>query len=458
MNAVYIVASLIAFCVIVFALLLWKKRNAIAPGLSAGAAASGLAVEWTEIQPHLPEDWSFVSDLSAEVAGTLKPASSVYSEALVRGLAQAAPSLLTAVRGGQTFRMIGPPEALKALDAGTVDFLRDTSGKQLMTLRGADGKFAHQARVENVGNEVRGAAAAACIFQVLSVVTAQYYLHDINKNLTQISDKISEVLGKLDDQRWAKLRAAQDIVDEVNRDVAQNSGPVSLPHQHDTIVEFWTRMSDAETSLREVIRECDHDYERHQAKFVSELCERKSGADWVRKRTHQRTDIEHWNECLKWHQTVGEVQMAAVRAMVLWYQVVLTRDSLTQQQKVPNRYAAMVLFVTQRAEHMDRWWRDRDILLAQEGKTFTDGVKDVASALLCGATLSLADPAGTTERRHLKSASELASVFEARRIQVQPLLQMVRAQQSPSTFYIRASDPGSDRRFDVLVAEQQLVS
>lgn len=453
MNSLVIVAIIIVLCAVALAVLfLWQQRSAVQTSVIERTTSPDSLEAWEEIQPHLPEGWSLVSALPAEVAGTLQPVDSVHAEAVIRGLGQAAPTLLTAVGGDQVFRMVGPPKALEELSAGTVDFLRDKSGRQLMSMTGSDGRIAYNARVENVGGELRGAAAAACIFQGLSVVTAQYYLHGINKNLTQISGKMSDVLGKLADQRWAKLRAAQDVVLEVNRDVANKNGRGILPQQLDATAEFWTRMANAETALREVIHECEHDYQRQRTKFLAGLCQQQSDGSMVRKRTNQRTDIEHWSECLEWHNTVGEIHVSAVRAMAIWYQIILTHDSLTRHTGVSGRYGAMVLFMRERAEFFDRWQGDLNILLADDETTITDDVKDLASGALWLATYGTFHPARTTKRRHLESAEALVDSYNARRLEMQPLLDMVRAMESPSTFYLLACGPDSDRQFDVLLA------
>jgi hypothetical protein len=67
--------------------------------------------------------------------------------------------------------MVGPPAAFEGLAAGKLEFLLDRQGDQLMSLVDKNSKFASNARVVDVTGAANGAAAAACVFQVLSVAT-----------------------------------------------------------------------------------------------------------------------------------------------------------------------------------------------------------------------------------------------------------------------------------------------
>ncbi len=403
---------------------------------------------WEDIQAKLPQGWARLSTVPARHAGTLVPVDSPYVEGLVRGLANVAPTW-AASSGEHLFRMIGPPSALDGLASGQLDWVYDKAGRQLMTLRGPGGEFVSNARVVNITGSAQAATAAACVFQVLSVVTAQYYLHGINTALSKISEQAAAILGKLNDQRWGKYLAAADVVMEVERDVLGRMGKGTLPQHLDASIEFWTRMASVETALREVIAECELDYTRRRDSAVSVLCKQQSTGEWVRRPTAQRDEIKQWDETREWQQSVGTLHLAGVRMMVLWYQVVLTHDTIVSSSRIRERYTSLMDFVAARADFLNGVGRDGDMILAQEGTTFADGAKDIASAFLEGFTYGLLRPARTTEDAHLAAGRALAESYTQTLSAAKPVLEFARAPAHPSTFYIESCEG----KLDILVAK-----
>lgn len=451
-----------AVLVVLGGLVLWalRKRGNEASGADsalsdqlqqAGASPeepSLRALTHADVAEHLPKGWGQLARVPARHQGRLAPVDSLYVEGLVRGVAQAVPAFVPA--GGPLFRMIGPPPAIEGLASGRLEFLLDREGKQLMSLVGPDGKFANNARVVDVTGSANGAAAAACVFQVLSVATAQYYLHSINKNLEKISDQVAEVLGKLDDQRFGKFAAARSVVMEVQSDVLSRLGEGTLPQQLSATAEFWTRMANAETSLREAIAECELDYSRQKSKLLEGLCRRQSTGEWVRERTSQKVELELWQQMTTWQETIGTLHLSALQSMVIWYQVVLTHDSLTSSSKTRDRYSLLMSFMEERRGFLNNWWMDADIFLAQEGTTLGDNVKDIASAFVEKFTVGLYNPSVETERRHRLTRDTLAQSYNSRLGELSPVLEFATATEQPQTFYLEHTDDG----IEVLIAQE----
>lgn len=127
-----------------------------------------------EFNTRSTEQSGFGRDLADSIRMSASPKSSTpvqapLAQGVVNGLLNAAPSLFAAINGDQRFKMIGPPEALSS----TLSNMLDKQGNVLGGFVDESGKLAGQKRFEDVSGALNGAAAAAAVFQVLSVVTAR---------------------------------------------------------------------------------------------------------------------------------------------------------------------------------------------------------------------------------------------------------------------------------------------
>ena len=272
---------------------------------------------------------------------------------------------------------LGPPEALQKLTGGELSFMVSKEGDLMGDLVGGGGSITAKARfVREGGTALDAAAAAAAVAAVLSVATRQYYLHEINSKLATIDQKADEILGKLDDQRVAKYRAASATVAEVHTaavDQLNRKGALDVRFP----AEFWTRMSTAEQALREVIAECEADYDRHRQRWMAKLAELGEDGVWSRKKTQKRDDIETFEEISNWFTKTGTLHLQAVHSMTRWYQVALLHDTGVGSEDLQGRYAALSRFLDERR----RYWKQQDVdehvYLGLEGDHKFDRVRDV---------------------------------------------------------------------------------
>ena len=108
-----------------------------------------------------------------------------------------------------------------------------------------------QKRFADSAKSLSTTATAAATFQVLSVATSQYYLHQINGSLSEIDQKVDSLNKKMEHRQLGEILAASSVIDEIyegNLSHIATTGMVDW--QAPDKVEFWTRMANAETALR----------------------------------------------------------------------------------------------------------------------------------------------------------------------------------------------------------------
>jgi hypothetical protein len=123
-------------------------------------------------------------------------------EALVRPIPAIA--LAGANVATQTYMVRFAPEVASQLAAGSATLMRSLDGGVRAIAVGADGRIIGQGTL--VAQASLGfAAAATAVWQVLAVVTAQYYLVGINHRLAAIEGKLDAVHTRMDDREMAML-------------------------------------------------------------------------------------------------------------------------------------------------------------------------------------------------------------------------------------------------------------
>ncbi len=108
----------------------------------------------------------------------------------------------------QGYKIVFSPEVTRALRSGTME-LMPSGGKLLPIARDAT----KGSKIVEVGRFAKGggiklAGVAAASWQVLSIVTAQHFLNEINARLAGIEDGIKDIRNWLQDDKRTQLTAA----------------------------------------------------------------------------------------------------------------------------------------------------------------------------------------------------------------------------------------------------------
>lgn len=114
------------------------------------------------------------------------------------------------------YRVVFSPEVTQALRKGTVELL-PSSGKLLPVAREASkgGKFVEIASVtKDAGLKLAGVAAMS--WQILSIVTAQHFLNEINAKLAGIENGINDIRAWLEEEKKGELRASLRYLREIS--------------------------------------------------------------------------------------------------------------------------------------------------------------------------------------------------------------------------------------------------
>ncbi|MDF7800017.1 hypothetical protein P4C99_11130 [Pontiellaceae bacterium B1224] len=315
-------------------------------------------VQWEEVQRHLP---ATITQGSGAKQGM--PISNPWIQSGLNGLLDAAPSLHTAANSGKYLEIIGPPEALAA------GVLRQTDkhGDILGGIVDENNQILRQTRFADSANSLSAAATAAATFQVLSVATSQYYLHQINSSLRKIDLKVESLNNKMECRQLGEIQYAIATIDEIyNGNLSHIEATGMVDWQAPDRVAFWTRMANTETALR-----------TNAAALEAEIMTALQGLSSKLKKDGKRVNVSYTahRELLKELENLHgshNVQhyLLALRGMVRWYQVVLSFDSLSQQVVDNGRYDAMIKYIKERAGVMES--------IRDEYEFILDGQKGVA--------------------------------------------------------------------------------
>lgn len=135
-------------------------------------------------------------------------------------LVGAIPEAAVLLEQGMVMRVVGPPEKLAALAEGTLKLV-DSNGKTLATTRdAATGQFAGSLEL---GSGITRIGAALGVFQVMSVVTGQYFLARIDEQLGAVLNGVDELLRGQAAQQYGDLMAAADLNERVRRDLVRGA-------------------------------------------------------------------------------------------------------------------------------------------------------------------------------------------------------------------------------------------
>lgn len=94
----------------------------------------------------------------------------------------------------------------------------DVNGNKIKNMyrtivKGKDGKIKEQAMLKS--NPLETGLVVSNVFSVLSVVTSQYYMEQINSKLENIEHNIQEVLSFLEDDKRCKMESIKEFLDNI---------------------------------------------------------------------------------------------------------------------------------------------------------------------------------------------------------------------------------------------------
>jgi hypothetical protein len=153
-----------------------------------------------------------------EIAGEGRPTGPHHLVA-AGPILEALASVGAAMQVGSLVRITGSASLLEGLADGSLHLVR-SGDAFLASAAGTDGRFFGQVRLSPASGS--GAAAAAG-FQVASVITLQYYLHQISSSLHRMESQLDVVVAGQLHEITGRLRAAAGLVE----DVSAHAGPLS---------------------------------------------------------------------------------------------------------------------------------------------------------------------------------------------------------------------------------------
>ena len=155
-----------------------------------------------------------------------------------------------ALSRGEVVRVIGPQHLIDGLKAGVLQPTLTSTGA-LGVVKGPNGQFVGHLRFGSAMEAKVPATVAGplLLFQAASVVTMQYYLHQITTRLMDIQSGIDDLKRALSAQTAGKIRAAASMVEDLegflHRGIALNADDRS-------------KLQHAEAGVREAHEELRH--------------------------------------------------------------------------------------------------------------------------------------------------------------------------------------------------------
>lgn len=352
----------------------WFLGKPVATDITA--ASQTRPVRWEDVEAQLPDT---IRQQTGHAKGT--PITNPWIQSGLHGLLGAAPSLYTAMESGKYLEIVGPPEAL----SGTFGHMVDSQGNILGGLVNEKGRLVGQTRFKDAAGSLSAAATAAVAFQVLSVATSQYYLHQISASLEQLNEKVDALNCKIEHRQWGEILAAVEVIDEIYYSNINNINATGqVDWQVPDKVEFWTRMSNTEQALRGNVRALELEIFT-KIQEISNSVREKNERIKESYNTHRKVikDLEaiHHSDSVYYY-------LLALRGMMRWYQLVLSFDCHSQEVIRKGRYDAMIRYVKDRCEIMQKLSAEHQfILIRPDGTSWKD-------ELIAGGLTALGTAAG----------------------------------------------------------------
>ena len=246
-----------------------ESTTDLVPAPFVAPSSSGRAVEVVVLDRV---DSSLFNRLAPEVRRALP---SIAANPALLGAAQvhAAAQIQGALAAGQVVRVFGTPEILQGLAAGTLEMV-PSSGGNLSVVRdvASKGWVGHLRFGELETQNVPNLNPALAAFQFASVVTLQYYLARIDRQMREIDKEIRGTRQDIRDERYGRIEVARKQCELAERILA---GATGLGN-HDA------------RRLDLAAHDLDQTYEALEAS-VKSFCERVEETDFE---TVSRSDLE----------------------------------------------------------------------------------------------------------------------------------------------------------------------
>lgn len=173
------------------------------------------------------------------------------------GIAQLVPTIAGALSKGEVVRVIGPQHLIDGIREGAL-YSTVTSTGAIGAVKGPNGQFVGHLRFESAQEAAIPVSVAGplLLFQAASVVTMQYYLHQITTRLMDIQEGIDDLKRILSAQTVGKVRSAASMVQDLEGFATRG---VSLS------ADDRKKLQDAETQVREAyetLKDRGADFER----------------------------------------------------------------------------------------------------------------------------------------------------------------------------------------------------
>ena len=348
-----------------------RKANKLVQKNSVPVNSDTTFVTWEKVKEHLP-----ASIRECSMTRCVKPISIPWVQSGINGLMGAIPALHTAMNSSRYLEIIGPPEAL----ATEVIRQTDKQGRILGGILDKNGKLQAQTRFKDAAGSLNTAAAAAATFQILSVATSQYYLHQINHSLSEISIKVDTLIKKMEYKQLGEIQGAIEIIDEIynaNLSSIETTGRVAW--QAPDKVEFWSRMGNAEKALRENVRALEGELAGRVKEISVEV---RKDEDRVKESYKKHIDV--LGKLKELHQSgIVHYYLLALRGMIRWYQLVLAFDCYSLEITEKGRYNAMTKYIDERYNFLMLLCKEYQFVLERpDGESLIDQCYSKGSAVL----------------------------------------------------------------------------
>lgn len=277
-----------------------------------------------------------------------------WVEATLRSLQNSAPTIKKMLDGGKYLKVVGPGDP-----KDVVASLMDSNGKKLGTLV-KDGKIVGQAQFEEVAQGLNSVDVTALAFQALSVVTSQYYLHNINTKLASLEDKMEDIIQHQTDQQAASIKSSLDIISE-------------LYEGHSTIItdaEFHARAANAEKALRDQVNATEAALKRKMSESKAAV----TAKDGTRKKESYDDFLKKTLVDLHSFYETDETQMylLSLQGMIQWYQIAAAND-VANGKNPEIRLKSMKKFLSARAAVAVELQEQQEFILSRSDDP---GIKD----------------------------------------------------------------------------------
>lgn len=164
--------------------------------------------------------------------------------AIVDQLGASSALVSAGLQAGQLFRVVGPPDLVAKIAAGTHEMIQTAGGSIGTVTATGGGKFVGQLRFANGAAAAMPVLAPILVYQVLHAIVGTQQLNQIDQRLARIEHTLEELHIRQEATILGEIHGAIDTLDDV-LESRMNTGAFST----DNIV----RLATAEKSIRSIL-------------------------------------------------------------------------------------------------------------------------------------------------------------------------------------------------------------